>query len=201
MPTTIPNQKTITIHRQKPEKDFLQIKNSHWMEVNKKYGPYALQLYLYLAKNADNYKFALSAQAAENEAGIRRTSFHKYLDKLIAEGYLVKRGGNTYDFYEVPQGKQEKPQDEQDKPPHDFTNPQEELECSPGSTEIYNRNTNNKDSKYSGAKDNVVAEPQAGAGPCTPEQVEGRIEEPPVRIVHIKPPERQPSKAYENYVF
>ena len=136
MPITVPNQKTVIIHKQKPDKDFLQIKNSHWMEVNKQLGPYALQLYLYLAKNADNYQFALSAQAAENEAGIRRTSFHKYLNLLIAEGYLVKRNGNTYDFYEVPQGGQTKSQSEQGCSSHDFTSSQEEQDCSPDDTKI-----------------------------------------------------------------
>ena len=85
----------ITVHRDKPNKDFLQIKNTHWMEFNKKYEPYALQLYLYLAKNADGYSFALSQKAAEEEAGIKKTSFHKYIDLLIQEGYLVRRSGNT----------------------------------------------------------------------------------------------------------
>lgn len=169
MPITVPNQKTVIIHKQKPDKDFLQIKNSHWMEVNKQLGPYALQLYLYLAKNADNYQFALSAQAAENEAGIRRTSFHKYLNLLIAEGYLVKRNGNTYDFYEVPQGGQTKSQSEQGCSSHDFTSSQEEQDCSPDDIEIDNTY---KDNTNISEKDSVVATPQAGGSPCTPEQVE-----------------------------
>ena len=67
---TVPNQKIIVIHKDKPDRDFLQIKNEHWMEVNKKYGVYALQLYLYLAKNANDYEMALSQAAAEAEAGI-----------------------------------------------------------------------------------------------------------------------------------
>lgn len=65
---TAPHQRAVAIHKVKQEKDFLQIKNSHWMEFNKKYGPYALQLYLYLAKNADGYEFALSQKTAEKEA-------------------------------------------------------------------------------------------------------------------------------------
>ena len=96
----------ITVHRDKPNKDFLQIKNTHWMEFNKKYEPYALQLYLYLAKNADGYSFALSQKAAEEEVGIKKTSFHKYIDLLIPAGYLVRRSGNTYDFYETPHKQQ-----------------------------------------------------------------------------------------------
>ena len=47
---TVPNQKTVIVHREMPVKDFLQIKNENWMEVNKKFTPYGLQVYLYLAK-------------------------------------------------------------------------------------------------------------------------------------------------------
>lgn len=109
------------------------------MELNKQLGPYALQLYLYLAKNADNYNLALSQQAAENEAGIKRTTFHKYVSLLIEEGYLVQRGGNTYDFYETPQFRET----EEAEPPHDENacawdeqeNPSDDLRSSRKSTE------------------------------------------------------------------
>ena len=42
MPISSPNQKIIIIHKDKVSSDFLQIANSNWMGVNKKYGPYAL---------------------------------------------------------------------------------------------------------------------------------------------------------------
>ena len=154
---TVPNQKTVIIHRDKPDYDFLQIKNEHWMEFNKKYGPFALQLYLYLAKNKDGYPLALSPQAALNEAGIKRTSFYDYLNLLIKEGYLIKRNGNTYDFYETPfnQGKIEletecppyggspSPQNEQGYPPNDCRSLSSEQKIPQASKEIYNRYTDN----------------------------------------------------------
>ena len=134
----------------------MQIKNSHWMEFNKKYEPYALQLYLYLAKNADSYSFALSQKAAEKEAGIKKTSFHKYIDLLIQEGYLVRRSGNTYDFYETPH-KQEKevvecsscdgflsPLSEQENLSHDHCSSPQLVKTPPHNKEIYNRYTNNE---------------------------------------------------------
>ena len=99
---TVPNQKTIIIHKDYPKSNFLQISNDHWTDINNHFSTYGLQLYLYLAKNADNYQLALSPAAAELEAGIKRTSFNKYLKMLINEGYLVWRNGNTYDFYETP---------------------------------------------------------------------------------------------------
>lgn len=76
MPKTVSNQKTVAIHRDKLDDSFLGIKNANWMEFNKKHNPYALQLYLYLAKNADGFQLALSQQAALEEAGITKTTFH-----------------------------------------------------------------------------------------------------------------------------
>lgn len=109
MADTVPNQNTVVIHRDRPQTNFLQIKNENWMEFNKKYGPFALQLYLYFTKNANNFSFALSQQAALKEIGIKKTSYHKYVDLLIDEGYLVWRNGNTYDFYETPHEPRKKP--------------------------------------------------------------------------------------------
>lgn len=98
-----PFQKNVTIHREKAQKDFLCIKNDNWMLANRTLTPYGLQLYLYLASNRDGYNFNLSQQAAQEQAGICHTSFHKYINRMIETGYLVKSKGNCYDFYEVPQ--------------------------------------------------------------------------------------------------
>ena len=120
------------------------------MEVNKKYGPYALQLYLYLAKNANDYEMALSQAAAEEEAGIKKTTFHKYLDLFIREGYLVKRNGNTYDFYEMPRKQKEEEterssydehgnsQDGSKNPPHESRSSVNVQECAWDNKEIDN---------------------------------------------------------------
>ncbi len=78
------------------------VANSDWMEANKTLSPYGLQLYLYLASNIDDYKFALSPAAALDYAGIKSTTFHKYMRLLEIEGYLVWRSGNIYDFYTSP---------------------------------------------------------------------------------------------------
>ena len=101
--STYPNQKSIRIHKPAMNDDFLQIQNADWMAVNKELGPYGLQLYLYLAANADGFSLELSPQAAENAAGITRTTFYKYLRLLEIHGYLVWHHANGYDFYTVPQ--------------------------------------------------------------------------------------------------
>ena len=72
------------------------------MHANKVLTPYGLQLYLYLASNLNDYQFALSPAAAEEDAGIKSTSFHKYFRLLEIEGYVVWRHGNVFDFYPAP---------------------------------------------------------------------------------------------------
>ena len=72
------------------------------MHANKVLTPYGLQLYLYLASNLNDYQFALSPAAAEEDAGIKSTSFHKYFRLLEIEGYIVWRHGNVFDFYPAP---------------------------------------------------------------------------------------------------
>ena len=106
MPYSHPFQKNITIHREPVKNDFLCINNRNWKAANRVLGPYGLQLYLYLASNKDNYNFYLSQEAAQQDVGICRTTFHNYINKMIEEGYLVQSKGNCYDFYEVPQFKQ-----------------------------------------------------------------------------------------------
>ena len=49
------------------------------MAANKDLTPYGLQVYLYLASNADGYEFGLSPEHAKEVAGIARTTFSDYL--------------------------------------------------------------------------------------------------------------------------
>ena len=107
---TAPNQRKVIVHREKCERDFLQIKKENWFAANKDLEPYGLQVYLYLAGNKDGFTLELSQEAAEREAGIKKTSFHKYVNLMIDKGYLVQRndGSNLYDFYEKPQKQKKK---------------------------------------------------------------------------------------------
>ena len=110
MPNTVPNQKVVHVNRQKCDKNFLQISKDNWYAANKDLEPYGLQLYLYIAGNREGFDFALSQEAAEREAGIKKTSYHKYVNLMIEKGYLVprKENSNVYDFYEVPKRKEDK---------------------------------------------------------------------------------------------
>lgn len=102
---SVPNQRIVIVHREKCEGSFLQIKKENWYAANKDLEPYGLQLYLYIAGNKEGFNLELSQAAAERDAGIKKTSFHKYVNVMIEKGYLVPKseGSNVYDFYEVPQ--------------------------------------------------------------------------------------------------
>ena len=101
MPNTVPNQKVVHVNRQKCDKNFLQISKDNWYAANKDLGPYGLQLYLYIAGNRDGFDFALSQEAAERDAGITKTTFHKYVKVLIEKGYLVPRKENSNIYPEL----------------------------------------------------------------------------------------------------
>ena len=102
-PVTYPNQRLVRVHRERVAKDFLGIKNENWMAASRVLGATALRLYLYLAANADNYTLALSPAAITRDIGMARSTYGDQFKVLVNMGYLVPAGGNTYDFYEVPQ--------------------------------------------------------------------------------------------------
>ena len=100
---TFPNQRMIRIHRESAKTDFLGIKNENWQAASRDLGAHALQLYLYLASNANNYTTALSPVAVRQAIGMARSTYHDQFHKLVDKGYLVPGSGNGFDFYEVPQ--------------------------------------------------------------------------------------------------
>ena len=52
-PITFPNQRMVRVHRERAASDFLGIKNENWQAASRDLGAHALQLYLYLASNAN----------------------------------------------------------------------------------------------------------------------------------------------------
>ena len=102
MGKTVPNQKTIIIHKKKYLKNFLQVGIEEIQEVVSKYNKSTVALYLYLCANADGYNLALSQAAFENAYGIKKSAYYDAIETLTKDGYLVKEGGNTYNFYTTP---------------------------------------------------------------------------------------------------
>ena len=105
MPYTSPHQKVITIHRKPLGNNFLGINNDNWKNAARILGAQAFLLYIYLASNKDDFKFALSPKAIHQEIGMPPSTFRDQLAKLESLGFLVAppEQGNMYHFYEVPQ--------------------------------------------------------------------------------------------------
>ena len=104
MPTTVPNQSVIHIHKSSPATPFLQISINDFYNAYKNLNATACCLYLYLVANQNGYCFAYSPKALENQLGMPRSTAGDQWDKLVEKGYLVprKEGSNTFDFYDKP---------------------------------------------------------------------------------------------------
>ena len=99
MPNTVPNQRIITIHRERAASDFLGIKNDNWQAAARDLGAHALMLYLYFASNANGFTLALSPAAIRQAVGMPPSTYRDQFVKLIDKGYLVQRkNSNTFDF-------------------------------------------------------------------------------------------------------
>ena len=102
--STVPHQQICVVHREESGNNFIQINKSNYSKAYRDMSKNssALALYIWLVGNKNNYKFALSPQAIENQLGMARSSYHGALKKLKELGYLVQReGSNILDFYEV----------------------------------------------------------------------------------------------------
>lgn len=144
---TVPNQRTVRVHRERATSDFLGIKNENWKAAFRDLGPFTFALYLYFAANADNYNLAFSPAAVFDEMGMAPSTARDQFKKLIAKGYIVPRDGNGYDFFEVSQARAaliqknseaSRSRDEAARNVQDLS-PVSDLEC--GNIEINNTDT------------------------------------------------------------
>ena len=101
---TAPNQRKVIVHREKCERDFLQIKKENWFAANKDLEPYGLQVYLYLAGNMNGYNLEFSPKAIHEEMGLPESTCRDQFKVLVQKGYLVPKheDSNIFDFYERP---------------------------------------------------------------------------------------------------
>lgn len=101
---TVPNQKTITVKKELTDKqNYYTAINLNALEraaVDLQAG--AFKLWVYFAKNQNNYNFALSSKEVEETFGIKIKQYNNAIAELCNKGYLLKDKGNSYIFYELP---------------------------------------------------------------------------------------------------
>ena len=106
MPKTVPNQRVITVHKEPTDKQHLYTKNNleaidEASRTLKSLGGF--KLFIYLAKNQDNYNFALSSSDFQEWSGLSRSAYTTAFNELVEHGYLVSENNNNiYEFYEKP---------------------------------------------------------------------------------------------------
>ena len=168
-PITFPNQRMARVHRERAASDFLGIKNENWQAASRDLGAHALQLYLYLASNANNYTVALSPVAVRQAIGMARSTYHDQFHKLVDRGYLVPSNGNTFEFYEVPQAATQTQNDLsangldfEESPPHDNSISPDGYNVMPENTEINKKDIINNTGINNGliSGEGVIQKPQ-----------------------------------------
>lgn len=100
---TSPNQKTITIKKEDCNRqNFYAAINLNALElaaIDLKSG--AFKLWIYFAKNQDNYTFGLSNKAVAEQFGIKKDQYDSAVKELIEKGYLIETAKNKYVFKEL----------------------------------------------------------------------------------------------------
>ena len=110
MPTTVPNQRIVHIHRDMPkegEGNFTLVKKENLYNAYRDLNATALMLYLYLAGNKDGFDLAFSLKAVYQEMGMPESTCRDQIKVLINKGYLVPmhENSNILHFYEFPKAK------------------------------------------------------------------------------------------------
>ena len=113
MPTTVPIQRIVHIHRDMPQngdRDFLVVKNQNLYDAYRnlrdgRRGGTAIYLWSVLAGNKDSFDLAFSPKAIAERSGMPESTCRDSFEVLINKGYLVQKkdGSNIYDFYERPE--------------------------------------------------------------------------------------------------
>lgn len=100
--TTVANQKTITTKGAPHDKNniYAMLNIEAMKQAMTQLKPNAFKVWCYLAKNQNNYTFALSCTDACEFCNISKPTYLSAIQELIAVGYLVNTSGNHYDFYE-----------------------------------------------------------------------------------------------------
>lgn len=102
--TTVPNQKTITVQKEICDSQhiYTAINLNALQTAMIDLKGETFKLWCYIAKNQNDYTFALSFVDAVKWGVGSKSSYDRAVDELKRKGYLVKTTGNHYNFYEIP---------------------------------------------------------------------------------------------------
>ena len=104
MPQTVANQKTITTigaeHANTKTGIYAKLNINAMQEAMCLLKANTFKLWCYMAKNQNNYTFALSCVDACNFCKMSKPTYLSCIQELIDVGYLVNTDGNHYDVYE-----------------------------------------------------------------------------------------------------
>ena len=98
---TSPNQRRITVHKQK---GYTKIDPQACKSAMARLGYSAFMLYMYFCLNATNFQLVLSMVTLCAETGLKRNTYYAAFKELMDKGYLVCKPGTEclFDFYEDP---------------------------------------------------------------------------------------------------
>ena len=108
MPKTVPNQRTLLIHKEPTDKyNLYTVNNLEALdEASRRLQSIGgFKLYMYLAKNQDKYEFALSSSHFCMWSGLGLTAYKTAFKELVEQGYLIpsKTVKDYYIFYDKAQ--------------------------------------------------------------------------------------------------
>lgn len=98
--TSTPNQKLLEVRKEEQGKHTI-LELSAIERASRALQGEAFKLWVYLAKNQNGYKLALSMQDAISWGVGSKSSYYRAVKELESKGYLKKKGG-SFVFYELP---------------------------------------------------------------------------------------------------
>lgn len=102
---TFNNQRIIKVTKEPTDKKHIYTMNNLAAlddAVYKLQSKAGIKLWIYMAKNQDNYNFALSSSDFCQWAGVSLTAYNSAFKELVEKGFLIQSGSNknNYIFYE-----------------------------------------------------------------------------------------------------
>lgn len=104
---TVPNQRIININKSPTDKQHYYTTNN-LSALDKASGDLiekgSFKLYIYLAKNQNDYTFALSSSDFMKWSSLSKSAYTTAFNELVSKGYLVQQENkkNLYKFYDIP---------------------------------------------------------------------------------------------------